>query len=143
MMELSKNRISGSSYQADIGKGAFTDFFGGQIGGHVDVRVNTVTAGSSTKVPRDRQLVDVKSKNYRLEIDFPHAYPTTGRPVVTFRRQTASEFDCLLMMPGDAGYTEALTTLASFADPVSGNRMRRAVLNGTQLASTWPTCPLL
>lgn len=143
MMELSKNRTSGSSYQADIGKSAFTDFFGGKIGGHIDVRINTVTTGSSTKVPRDRQLVDVKSKNYRLEIDFPQAYPTTGRPVVTFRRLTASEFDCLLMIPGDVGYAEALTTLTSFAEPVSGNRMRRAVLSGTQLSATWPACPLL
>ena len=143
MMELSKNRVSGSSYQADIGKSAFKEFFGGKIGGRVDVRVNTVTSTRTTKVVRDRQLVDVKSKNYRLEIDFPHTYPTSGRPVVTFRKVTAKEFDCLLLMPGDVGHSEALATLSSFAKPVAGNRMRRAVLSSAQLASTWPGCPLL
>ncbi len=143
MMELSKNRISGSSYQADIGKLAFTDFFNGKIGGHLDVRVNTMTHGGATKVPKDRRLVDVLSKNYRLEIDFPHAYPAKGRPVVTFRRLTATEFDCLLTMPSDVGYTKAMRTLESFAVAVSGNRMRRALLNGVQLSSRWPDCPLL
>lgn len=143
MMELSKNRISGSSYQADIGKSAFTKFFNGTVGGHVDVLVNTVTVGSPTKVPKERQLVNVKSKNYRLEIDFPHDYPTTGRPVVMFRRLTANEFDCLLLMPDAVGYAEALATLDSFADPVSGSRMRRAILDSLQLKSSWPGCPLL
>lgn len=143
MMELSKNRISSSSYQADLGKRAFTDFFGGQIGGGVDIQVNTVVVGSTSRAPRSRQLVDVKSRNYRLEIDFPGKYPSSGRPIVTFGKVSSNEFDCLLLMPGDLGYPQARETLSSFARPVSGNSMRRALVSRTQLASTWPACPLL
>jgi hypothetical protein len=144
LMELSRNRVSSGSYQADIGKPAFTSFFGGEIGGRVDIRVNTVAVDGS-KVARERQLVDVKSHNYRLEIDFPFAYPATDnhRPVVTFRKLSSNEFDCLLLMPDHSGYSKAIDTLASFASKVRAGSMRRATVSGKELSTTWPDCPLL
>lgn len=146
MMELSKNRHGGRTYQADIGKRAFTEFFRGKIGGQIDIRINTVsvTAGAVTRTPRDRKLVDVRSRNYRVEIEFPRPYPSSGgRPVVTFRRRTSGEFDCLLLMPGDLGYAEAMTTLTKNTEPGLRGRMRKAAIDSAKLASDWPTCPLL
>ena len=142
LMELSKNRIGRTSIQADIGLDAFKNFFGGMVGGQVDIQVNTVAINGS-KVPKDRQLVDVKSSNYRIEIDFVPPYPANGRPVVTFRRLSPQEFDCLLLVPTDPGYAKARATLVAFARPVSDRQMKRATIDGTQLRSVWVDCPLL
>lgn len=143
MMELPKNRPGGKSYQADIGKAAFTDFFGGKIGGHTEVRINAIASDGKGKVSKERSLVDVKSKNYRLEIAFPAAYPANGRPIVIFRRLGPTEFDSLLLLPDDHDYSLAVAALSSVASPVLGNKMRRVILAGEKLKLAWPGCPLL
>ena len=133
-MELSRNRIARSSYQADLGKPAFTEFFGGQPGGRTDIRVNG----------RDRQLVNVKSRNYRLEIGFPGEYPTGNRrPIVLFRKRSEHEFDCRLLMPSDADYRAAASSLDAVSRPTRTSAMRRGTLTHAEMRAVWPDCPLL
>ena len=138
MMDLPKNR-GGRSYQADIGKEAFTRFFPGKIGGRVNVRINTIDVrGSSTS--KARQLVNVRSRNYRVEIDFPGKYPESGsRPIVVFRKLSALEFDCLLLLPSNGEYANAEGVLAVAAAP---RRIRRARVSEADVRRLWPTCPL-
>ena len=143
LMELPKNRISGGSYQADIGKLAFSTFFGGTVGGRADILVNTIATDGRVTGRHQRQLVNVKSRNYRLEIDFPSRYPRLGRPVVVFRRRSRSEFDCLVLLPGSPGHADATTVLTSFATRARGGGMQRTILSEEQLISVWPNCPLL
>ncbi len=91
-----------------------------------------------------RQIVYSKSnKNYKVEISAAKGkdYPTDGHPMLIFRERQVRCFDYMLLMPGDAGYTE--TVALSQQLPRLGKGFRRSITNLATLARAWPGCPLL
>jgi len=145
IMELSKNRISAGSYQADVGHGAYTDFFGGEVGTEVVIKLETVYPNGDSGGVRDRQLVfSGRSNNYRVEIEFPGTYPESGRPIVVFKRKAADSFAAMLLKPDDTIHSEASDVLETFREPGGRvNSMRRAFVSMAELEAEWSDCPLL
>ena len=91
-----------------------------------------------------RQIVySEANRNYKVEISAAKGkvYPTAGRPMLIFRERQVRCFDYMLLMPGDAGYTE--TVALSQALPGLGRGLRRSITDLPNLARAWPGCPLL
>lgn len=91
-----------------------------------------------------RQIVySTSNKNYKVEISAAKGkdYPTAGHPMLIFRERQVRCFDYMLLMPGDAGYTE--TVALSQALPRLGKGFRRSITDLPTLARAWPGCPLL
>lgn len=145
LMELSKNRISKGSYQADVGKIAYEDFFSGSIDEEVFLDIETIRPDGVSAGTRERKLVySSTSKNYRVEIAFPGTYPAEAPPIVVFGRKDASSYAAMLLRPSDAAHAEASKVLEAHKLP--GTRkgsMRRAFVSEKQLRNGWPKCPML
>lgn len=91
-----------------------------------------------------RQIVySASNKNYKVEISAAKGkdYPTAGRPMLIFRERQVRCFDYMLLIPGDAGYAEAVEL--SQALPILGRGLRRSITDLPTLAAAWPGCPLL
>lgn len=103
-----------------------------------------VDAGGVRGEEKIRPVVySTSNKNYKVEISAAKGkdYPTTGRPMLIFRERQVRCFDYMLLMPGDAGYTE--TVALSQALPRLGRGVRRSITDLPTLARAWPECPLL
>ena len=103
-----------------------------------------VDAGGVRGEEKIRQIVySTSNKNYKVEISAAKGkdYPTAGHPMLIFRERQVRCFDYMLLMPGDAGYTE--TVALSLALPRLGKGFRRSITDLPTLARAWPGCPLL
>jgi HKD family nuclease len=141
LMELSKGR--GVS-QAELGKIPYSKFFGGTAGNSVKITLTQLVPGGGRRDER-RQLVDVKSKNYRVELGalVGRTHPKgSKRPIVMFLRTAPTEFDYVVLMPGAKGYANANAILDAHAGPPK-RLCRRPILAENVVLTAWPDCPLL
>ena len=103
-----------------------------------------VDAGGVRGEEKVRPIVfSTTNKNYKVEISAAKGkdYPTAGHPMLIFRERQVRCFDYMLLMPGDAGYAEAVAL--SQALPGLGKGFRRSITDLPTLARAWPGCPLL
>jgi len=108
------------------------------------VYLTHVDAGGVRGEERVRQVVySTSNKNYKVEISAAKGkdYPAAGHPMLIFRERQVRCFDYMLLMPGDAGYTEIVGL--SQALPRLGKGFRRSITSLDTLAQAWPDCPLL
>lgn len=82
------------------------------------------------------------NRNVRLEFDFHPItdYPDTGDPILVVVELDLSVFRYLLLLPGDAGYTEMDHLNASLPAIGRGKRRVRTTLDEVELR--WTGCPL-
>jgi hypothetical protein len=108
------------------------------------VYLTHVDGGGVRGEERVRQVVySTSNKNYKVEISAAKGkdYPTAGHPMLIFRERQVRCFDYMLLMPGEAGYTEAVAL--SQALPRLGKGFRRSITDLPTLAQAWPGSPLL
>lgn len=117
--------------QANFDKSTYIDFFGLMPGSARRVVLFPVRPDGTVDDPEVRPGVDVKSRNYRVELGQAVGiqYPSSGRPVGVFRRTGVRRFRYRLFLPGDDGFDSLQSVLArQDADHAHQVRMRRVVL---------------
>ncbi len=129
--------------QANFDLETFQKFFGAEPGLFRRVVFQHVNAAGELEALENRPSVDVKSQNYRFELDAAAGkpYPTTGRPIGVFIRLAPRTFRYRLLMPSDPDYTIVNAALKSMWKG-RADRMRRVTTTTDFLAKIWPNSPL-
>lgn len=80
--------------------------------------------------------------NIKIELAAGHglAYPTTGRPILIFRKVGTRIFHYVLVMPGESGHAELDRILA--AHPQVGRGLKRVIAPRSTIFAEWPACPI-
>lgn len=129
--------------QANFDQDNYENYFGAKLGTQRIMFFTHVQEDGSTSELEIRPSVAVKSSNYRFELAAAAGleYPSAGRPIVVFVRQSIRNFLYRLVMPGDAAHQ----LLADFLDakwdgPVG--RMKRVRSSIEELETVWGDSPL-
>ena len=138
--ELPKNRPG----QADFGINTYQGFFGVTIGKPRSVTFYQVRLDGSLAPPEHPPAVEVKSGNYRFEVNALSGlqHPTTDHFILMFERIGKSEYKYVLLKPGEAGHA----SVQKFLDDnyfVSGRSKRRVVVTYSDVQAAWSDNPLL
>lgn len=131
------NRWPQVHYSASV----IRDYFQVTAGTHVFLREH-----NSSNVEKPQVVFSVANKNYKIELGAASragAYPSKGRPVVVFRRESNRyrRHRYVLLMPKSSGHTQ-MTKLATTAFRGRANQVRRAIVPISQVFKVWPSCPL-
>ena len=129
--------------QANFDLETFQTFFGAEPGLFRRVVFQHVNAAGELEAMENRPSVDVKSQNYRFELDAAAGkpYPTTGRPIGVFIRLAPRTFRYRLLMPSDPDYPIVNAALRSMWKG-RADRMRRVPTTTAVIANIWPNSPL-
>lgn len=120
---------------------SYTEFFGAEVG--TQRRISLYLVGADGLIGRleNRPSVQVKSSNFRFELEGARGvpYPVSGRPIGVFIKLASGEFIYQLLLPGNDGY-EAIHSLL----PESGGRtVRRVRSTMDSIRRAWPDSPLI
>lgn len=131
------NRWSQVHYSAEV----IRDYFRLAAGAQVFLREH-----SSTIVENARVVFSAANKNFKIELGAARIageYPSQGRPVVVFRRESSryGRHRYVFLMPGNNGHAQ-MTALASQAFAGRANQVRRAIVPIASVFTAWPNCPL-
>ncbi len=127
--------------QANFLKNDYENFFGARVGERRLVMFRHVEQnGKLSPYTHNRRSVEVKSHNYRFELDAATGlpYPQDGRPIGVFIRIATRTFLYHLLMPSDQEYPNVVRILDESDDNSSVRRFRMTAL---QLRQSWPTAP--
>ena len=129
--------------QANFDQKNYEDFFGAKIGTQRMMFFRHIAEDGSVEPTEVRPSVAVKSSNYRFELAAAAglSYPTNGRPIGVFVRESVRTFRYQLLMPGDDGHS----VMADFLDKNwSGpaGRMKRVRTTVSALVTLWPSSGL-
>lgn len=127
--------------QANFKKNDYENFFGAEVGQQRLVVFRFVKAdGTLSPYEHSRPSVEVKSQNYRFELDAAAGlpYPDEGRPIGVFVRVATRTFLYHLLMPGDQEYHSVVAILDATGDD---STVRRNRTTGAELRKNWPAAP--
>jgi hypothetical protein len=128
--------------QANFDKRSFTEFFGVTIGVPHSVRFFYVQDDGSLVAEKLRPAVPVKSRNFRFELAAAKgvAYPAKGVPIGVFERISESDFQYVLLMPGDKAHT-LIEKYLNADRPRTSRLLRRVQMTSGDLRKIWPDAP--
>lgn len=130
--------------QVNVRKTDYFDYFGAKKGQKRRVLFQHVDASGKLSALEGRQLVIVKSQNYRFEVTAAAhlPYPTTGgKPILVCVRAAGGVFRYSLLMPGDATYAATLAFLVS-KHTGPANQVRRVRTSVSVLKAAVPALGL-
>jgi len=126
--------------QANFDLENYEGFFGAKVGTQRRILLYAVHSGGQLGSVESRPSVEVRSQNYRFELDQARglAYPSAGRPVGVFLRLGTGDFLYELLMPGTPDHAAVgLFLSAHWSGPPT--RMRRYRTNVATLRAAWPS----
>ena len=125
--------------QANFDKQSFEQFFGLRPGERQRVVLFPVLPNGTVGEPEVRPSVDVKSRNFRIELGQAAglAYPTAGRPIGVFLKLGTRRFRYSLLMPGHDDYAAVEAFLRDRVVPPP-RRVRRLRLPYDELRQLLP-----
>jgi hypothetical protein len=128
--------------QVNFDKRSFIEFFGVTLGAPKSVRFFHVQSDGSLVGEKVRPPVAVKSRNFCFEIAAASglSYPPRGVPIGVFERVSDSDFNYVLLMPGQKEHA----VIAKYLDanhPSSSRILRRVQLTSGDLQKIWPDAP--
>lgn len=127
--------------QANFDKHNYEHFFGARVGEQRLIVFRHVEEdGQLSPYERSRPSVEVKSQNYRFELDAASGldYPDDGRPIAVFIRIATRTFLYHLLMPSDQEYPRVMNILN---ERDSESNVRRERMSENELRDWWPTAP--
>lgn len=130
--------------QANFDLGTYTRFFGAKIGTQRNVRLQHVESDGSLGAPETRPTVEVKSRNFRLELQAASglAYPAAGRPIAVFVERAIGDYLYRLVLPTHSTDHKAVSQLLKDQWRGRTDRMRRVITRTSELRRYWPSSPL-
>jgi hypothetical protein len=128
--------------QVNFDKKSFEEFFVVTLGVAKSVRFFHLQPDGSPVAEPVRPPVAVKSKNYRFELKAAKGkdYPAKGVPIGVFERVSDTDFNYVLLMPGEEGHTLVANYLDAI-EPKKPNRLRRRQLTAGDVKKIWPKAP--
>jgi hypothetical protein len=129
--------------QANFDLDNYEAFFGARVGSQRRVLLQHVTATGGVGDIESRPSVEVRSQNYRFELEAAknRSYPAGGPPIGVFLRLPTGLIRYLLLMPGEAAYSTAASFLTTHWHG-RRDRMRRVRVPADVLREQWPDTPL-
>jgi hypothetical protein len=129
--------------QANFDLRTYEDFFGAKVGSQRRILLQHVERDGSLGPMERRPSVEVKSRNFRFELQAASGvpYPKTGRPVAVFVRQLTGVLLYRLVMPIHREDYVAVTGLLDDLWSGRSDRMRRVTTDVSTLAKYWGEAP--
>jgi len=129
--------------QANFSLETYEKFFGAKTGRQHRILLQHVEADGSLGALETRPSVEVKSRNFRFELQAASGlpYPSQGRPVGVFLRQVTGLYLYRLVLPTSPDYSAIVKLLADLWHGPA-ERMRRVITTAKELKKYWPTSPL-
>lgn len=128
--------------QANFDKKSFIEFFGVTLGKDKSVRFFHVQPDGSLVAEAVRPPVAVKSRNFRFELAAAKGipYPGDGVPIGLFQRVTDTDFNYVLLLPGEDAHTR-VTKFLDDVYPKKTRALRRVQITMGDLKKIWPDAP--
>jgi HKD family nuclease len=130
--------------QGNFSLETYTKFFGANVTKQTRVLLQHVKTNGDLEELESRPTVVVKSRNFRFELGAAKGkgYPSNGRPIAVFLRQSTGIFLYRLIFPSDTNDYSAVTTLLSTKWSGPKSRIRRVITSTAELKTGWPRSPL-